>query len=135
MKTLFISLLLGIFSLQSFCQTFKVTDWLYSGEYSKRVQAAKQKALGSIIKLTFYDRTIRLSFYDKHKKDSSIQEVILDKIDENTYHLKISERHEIKLVLNRKLYYIVSATLTARKHYDQEEDKVLITTMKRENIF
>ena len=82
-KYLFISFLL-LFFLEIQAQTFVCTDINYYGPNYNPTSIQKNKAryLGSKATLTFFDKSLKISYTEKGKTKS----IVLDKFNDNEYH-------------------------------------------------
>lgn len=112
-KNIFYKLFLIVLFLSSYsyadAQTFVCTDMVFDGYIFSRseLQKIKSEGLGMKIKLSFYDRSVRLTHYsDEGEKDSGI----LDKVSSNKYRFE-DDIIIITLYLNKDNGYLKSVYL------------------------
>ncbi|MBE6260337.1 MAG: hypothetical protein E7107_05860 [Prevotella sp.] len=128
-KYLFISFLL-LFFLEIQAQTFVCTDINYYGPNYNPTSIQKNKAryLGSKATLTFFDKSLKISYTEKGKTES----IVLDKVNDNEYHYYkkdlLGNITKGVLKLQKWVAYIKSFTIESYNNNSLE----VVATFKRD---
>jgi len=130
MKKLVILSMLSFWCLLIQAQTFVCTDINYYGPNYNPTSIQKNKAryLGSKVTLTFYDKSLKISYSEKGKTESGV----LDKVNDNEYHFYekdlLGNVTKGVIKLQKWAAYIKSFTLESYKNNSLE----VYATFKRD---
>lgn len=121
MKKIIIIIPLLILTLTIQAQTFVCTDIDYCGTdlTPQKVQKEKAKYLGSKATLTFFDKSLKLSYTINGKTES----LVMDKVNANEYQAiekRGNNTNKLVLKLNTWIEYIRSFTIEGYKNYSLE---------------
>lgn len=121
MKKIIIIIPLLILTLTIQAQTFVCTDIDYRGTdlTPQKVQKEKAKYLGSKATLTFFDKSLKLSYTINGKTES----LVMDKVNANEYQAiekRGNNTNKLVLKLNTWIEYIRSFTIEGYKNYSLE---------------
>lgn len=122
MKKILFTTLLLLFGIFAKAQTFVCTDVNYYGpNYNPTsIQNNKARYLGSKATLTFYDKSLKISYLEKGKTKS----FVLDKVNDNEYHFYekdlLGNVTKGVIKLQKWVAYIKSFTLESYKNNSLE---------------
>ena len=121
MKKIIIIIPLLILTLTIQAQTFVCTDIDYRGTdlTPQKVQKEKAKYLGSKATLTFFDKSLKLSYTINGKTES----LVMDEVNANEYQAiekRGNNTNKLVLKLNTWIEYIRSFTIEGYKNYSLE---------------
>lgn len=125
-----IIVVLSFISISANAQTFRCTDIdIYEKLSDKKMKEQKDKMLGAIMKLEFYDNDLRMTLVDSSGKDKETE--VYSKINSNKYQLTWRLRNKentLVLELEKFMGFIKTVRLSG---YEENEIQV-VAVFKRE---
>lgn len=114
MKKILAAMVLSVFSMVAYAQTFVCTDMNFYGRdwSSQKIQREKERGLGSKAVLTFYDNSLRLAWTDRKGETVNL---ILSKIKDDDYIIretKIGKTQMMNIKLQKWVGYIKSFSVS-----------------------